>query len=117
MDRSYINSSDWIKIRKATKNLVNDDGEWFQYVPTVALNHEEMENIHKEYQKLNLMKNITGKDYPSGKYAQKKLEKNYLTIALNVLCSKNEYIYPPYISKRNSNHEKRIVLSMIYKEG
>ena len=55
MDQPHINSSDWIKIRKATKNLINDDGEWFQYVSTVALNHKEMENIHKEYQKLNLL--------------------------------------------------------------
>ena len=55
MDQSYINFSDCLKIRKATKNPVNDDGKWFQYVPTVALNHEEMENIHKEYQKLNFL--------------------------------------------------------------
>ena len=36
----------------------------------------------------------------------KKIEKNNLTIALNVLYAKIEKLYPAYVSKNNSNHEK-----------
>ena len=35
------------------------------------------------------------------------------TIALDVFCTKKEKIYPAYISKHNSNREKRIILLMI----
>ena len=42
--RSYIDSSDWIKSKKATINLINKkDNKCFQYAVTVALNHEETE--------------------------------------------------------------------------
>ena len=41
---SYIDSSDWIKIRKTTNNPINKNGKkCFQYAITVALNHEEIE--------------------------------------------------------------------------
>ena len=36
--------------------------------------------------------------------AKKKIEKNNSVIALNVLYSKNEKIYPAYVSKHNSNN-------------
>ena len=40
---SYINSPDWIKNRIATINLINKEyNKWFQYVVTVALNHEQI---------------------------------------------------------------------------
>ena len=36
------------------------DDTYFQYVATVALNHKEIGKVHKEYQKLSLLKtNIT----------------------------------------------------------
>ena len=42
--RSYIDSSDWIKNKKAAINLINKkDNKCFQYAVTVALNHEETE--------------------------------------------------------------------------
>ena len=42
--RSYIDSSDRIKSKKATINLINKkDNKCFQYAVTVALNHEETE--------------------------------------------------------------------------
>ena len=52
-------------------------------------------------------------NYPSEKDDWKKIEKNNLTITLNVLYAKNEKIYPAYVSKQNSNHEKQVVLLMI----
>ena len=39
----------------------------------------------------------------------KKIEKDFVTIALNVLYAKKENIYPAYVSKRNSNCEKQAV--------
>ena len=45
-DRSYIDSPDWIKNKKATKNSINKrDNKCFQNAATVALSHEEIENI------------------------------------------------------------------------
>ena len=39
---SYIDSTDWIKNKKATINPINQkDNKCFQYAVTVALNHEE----------------------------------------------------------------------------
>ena len=43
----------------------------------------------------------------------KNYQKNNVTIALTVLYTKKEKIYPAYISKHNSNHEKQVTLLMI----
>ena len=40
----------------------------------------------------------------------KKIEKNNVTNALNVLYARKEKIYP--FSKHNSNHEKQVILLM-----
>ena len=43
---SYIDSTDWIK--KVKSNLINkNDNKCLQYAVTVALNHEEIKNNHK----------------------------------------------------------------------
>ena len=39
---SYINSPDWRKKKKAKKDPKNKDDKCFQYVATMALNHEEI---------------------------------------------------------------------------
>ena len=41
------------------------------------------------------------------------MEKNNVTIALNVLYAKKEKIYPGYVSEHNLNREKQIILLMI----
>ena len=43
----------------------------------------------------------------------KKIEKNNVTIGLNVLYAKKEKIYAAYVSKHNSNREKQVILLMI----
>ena len=45
-----------------------------------------------------------------------KIEKNNLTIAVNVWYAEKEKIYPAYVSKNNSNHEKQVILLMIPNE-
>ena len=39
---SYIDSPKWLKNKKATINLKNNDDKCFQYAITVALNHEQI---------------------------------------------------------------------------
>ena len=46
----------------------------------------------------------------------KKIEKNNLKIALNVLYAKKEKIYTAYVSNQNSNREKQVILLTIKKQ-
>ena len=47
----------------------------------------------------------------------KRLRKNNSRIVLNIFCiKKKKEIYPAYISRHNSTHEKQIVLLMIPNE-
>ena len=41
---SYIDSSEWLKSKKATINPKNNDGNCFQYALTVALNHKQIKS-------------------------------------------------------------------------
>ena len=43
----------------------------------------------------------------------KKTEKNNPSVALNVLYGKKEKIYPAFVSKHNSNREKKVIILMI----
>ena len=43
---SYIDSSKWLKNKKATINPKNNDNKHFQYALTVALNYEQIKNNH-----------------------------------------------------------------------
>ena len=54
-----------------------------------------------------------GINFLSEKNDWKKTEKNSVTIALNVLYVKNEKIYLAYVSKNNSNREKKNILLII----
>ena len=51
--------------------------------------------------------NWEGKNYSSEKDGWEELETNNGIIALNVFYAKKEKIYPAYVSKHNSNLEKR----------
>ena len=42
--KSYIESPEWLKNESATINPKNDDDNCFQYVITVTLNHQNIEN-------------------------------------------------------------------------
>ena len=54
--------------------------------------------------------------YPSKIDNWKTLAKNNLTIALNISYVKEKEICPAYISKINSNYEKKILLMIPNKE-
>ena len=60
---SYIDSPDWVKNKKATRNLINKkDKNCFQYVVTVALNHEEIKNDVQRITKVKPFIHKTGKE-------------------------------------------------------
>ena len=50
---SYIESAKWIKDKKSTINPKNNDNKCFQYVVTVALNHDK---INKDPQRISKIK-------------------------------------------------------------
>ena len=58
---SYIDSSDWIKKKKATINLKSKDDKWFQYAVMVALNYAEIESHPERFSDIKKI-NITGKE-------------------------------------------------------
>ena len=91
---SYIDSLDWIKNKKTTINIINKkDKKCFQYTITVALNHEK---IAEHSQRISKIKPFINKynwkerNFLSEKDDWKKIEKNNVTIALNVLHAKKE---------------------------
>ena len=47
-DGSYIDSPEWLKNKKATINLKNNDNKFFQYAITASLNYEQIKNNWKE---------------------------------------------------------------------
>ena len=110
---SYIDSPDWIKYKKPITNLTNKkDKKCFHYAVTVVVND-------KDFWKNNKSPNLKNKykwqkiTFPSEKYRWKKFQKNNVTIALNVLYGKKQKIHPGYVSKFNSNHEEKFLVSMI----
>ena len=114
---SYIDSSDWIKIRKTTNNPINKNGnKCFQYAITVALNHEEIEKNPERIAKIKPFVdnyNWEGINYPSEKVDWEKFDKNNPTSALNILYAKKENLCPAYVLKHDSNREKLVFLLMI----
>ena len=98
------------KKQKIKINPINQkDNKCFQYAVTVTLIYEE---IKKDSQRITEIKPFINKcnweriNYSSEKDGWKKIEKNNVTIALNVLYTKKEKIYPGDISKNYSNREK-----------
>ena len=117
---SYIDFPDWIKNKRATLNpIYKKDNKFFQYAITVTLNHEE---IKKDLQRTTKIKpfinkyNWGGINFLSEKYDWKEFNKSNVAIAINLLHAKEGKIYPAYISKHNSNHEKQVTLLIIPNE-
>ena len=114
----YRDFPDWIKIKKATISIFNKKyNKCFEYTATVTLLYEE---IKKDPQRQTKIKpfidkyNWNGINYPSEKDGWKKIEKNNVTIVLLIVSyAKIEKIYHTYVSKRNPNREKQVILLMI----
>ena len=108
---SYIDSTVWIKKKKATINMKNADYKRVQYVATVAFNYEEIKwNPERFSNVISFINkyNQKGISYLSKTDDWKTLEKNNPTITLNILDTKEKTYRscPAYISKINSSCEK-----------
>ena len=86
---SYINSTKWLKNKKATINPKNDkDDKCFQYSLPVVLNYEK---IKKDPQRISKIKPFIDQynwkeiDFPSHGKDWKTFELNNKSIALNIL--------------------------------
>ena len=87
---SYIDSPEWIKTKKATINLKNNDNKGFQFVLAVALNYQNIENNLERLSKIKpfidqynwSVKEI---DFPSHEQNRKKFELSNKAMVLNML--------------------------------
>ena len=116
--RSYIDSPDWIKNKKATINPKKKDNECYKYAITTASNYSKINNHPEEISKLKpFIDNYNWKDteFPSYSKDWKKFEQNNQTIALNILFVpyNTKQIRPAYISKYNYKRDNQVNLLMI----
>ena len=91
--RSYIDSPDWMKNKKATINPKNNDGKCFQYAVTIALNHKSFKNNPKRISKIKPFTDKYNRKetiFPSHIKDWKKFESNNKSITPNVLCVEND---------------------------
>ena len=103
---SYIETPDLAK--KAAINQKNTDDKFFQYAATAALSYEVIGPHPERFSTIKTIKPYDGKERNSpSKIDSKIFEKNNPTIALNNLYIKKKEIFPAYISKINSNCEKK----------
>ena len=105
---SYIDSTKWLKNKKATINPRNKDGKCFQYALTVALSYEQIKDYPERISKIKPFidkYNRKGKeiDFPSHSKDWKKFESNNKSITLNILyvSHNTEKIRHAYKSKYN----------------
>ena len=96
--RSYIDSPKWLKNEKSTINPKNNDYKCFQYVVTLALNLDKINNHPERTSKIKPFieqYNWSNLDFPSISKDWKKFELNN-EIALNIL-------YVPHNTKKNTH--------------
>ena len=114
---SYIDSTQWLKNKKSTIDPKNNDDKCFQYVITLALNLNSIDN-HPE--RISKIKPFINKynwkyiDFPAMSKDWKKFESNN-EIALNILYvpHNTKKVNIAYQSKHNLIREKQVILLMI----
>ena len=116
-DGSYIDSPEWLKNKKRTINLTNNDDKYFQYALTAALNHKQIKSHPEIISKIKPFidqYNLKEIDFPSYKKDWKSFELNK-SIALNILFVpyNTEETRHAYKSKYNLKCENQVILLMI----
>ena len=114
---TYIDSPKWLKDKKSTINVKNNDDKCFQYAVTLALN---LDNIEKNPQRISKIKpfidqyNWKDIDFLPTNKDWRKLELNN-DIALNILYipHNTKKIQLAYRSKNNLICDKQVILLMI----
>ena len=87
-EKSCKKSPEWVIKKRAAINPENKDNKCFQYLITVALNHEKIENHPERIPNTETFisqYNWKGIDFLAGIKDWKKFERNNKTIALNIL--------------------------------
>ena len=115
---SHIEYAKWIKNKKSTINLKNNDSKCFQYALTVALNHDKINNDSQRASKIKPFinqYNWSDIDFPSKSKDWRKFELNNESVALNILYvpHKTRKICLAYKSKHNLTREKQVILLII----
>ena len=117
-NRSYIDSTEWLKNKKATINPKNNDDNCFQYALTVPLNHKQIKSHPEKISKIKPFidqYNWKERDFPSHSKDWKKFKQNNKTIALNILFVPHnaKKIRFAYKSKHKFKGENQVILLMI----
>ena len=117
-----MDSSSWIKNKRATINPKSADGKCFWDATVASLNHEKIPNHQERISNLEPFfdqYNWKGIKFPSHAKDWKKLEQNNETIALNILYvpHNTKQIRPAYISKCNHERDNQVILLMITDDG
>ena len=107
-----LDSLKWLKNKKSTINLKNNDNNCFQYTLTIPLNYQK---VKKDPQKLLKIKTFINQynwkeiDFPSERRGWKKFELNNKSISLNILFVpyNTEKVRPAYKSKYNFKRENQ----------
>ena len=113
-----LDSLKWLKNKKSTINLKNNDNNCFQYTLTIPLNYQK---VKKDPQKLLKIKPFINQynwkeiDFPSERRDWKKFELNNKSISLNILFVpyNTENIRLAYKSKYKFKRENQVILLMI----
>ena len=113
---SYIDSPQWLKNKKSTINVKNNDDKCFQYAATLALNLNSIDSHPERISKIKPFidqYNWKDIDFPAMSKDWKKFESNN-EIALNILYvpHNTKKINIAYKSKHNLTREKQIILLM-----
>ena len=109
-DGSNVDSLEWLKIKQATINPKNNDGDnCFQYALTVALNYQNIKNNPERISKIKPFidqYNFKEIDFLAHSKDWKKFELNNKKIALNIL-------FIPYNTEKKALHtNENIILSV-----
>ena len=113
-DKSYIDSSKWLKSKKAIINPKNDDDNCFQYALTVALNHEQIKTYPERI--LDIKSFIDQYNWNTIQYKSIQFESNNKSIVLNILYvpyNNTKEIRHAYKSKYNLKRQNQVILLMI----
>ena len=117
---SYIDSSDWIKNKQTTLNPINKKNGKFSIRCNSCIKSWRIEKKPEKITKINPLIDKyqwAGINFLSEHDCWNKVEKNNVTIALNVSYVKKEKRYPAYVSKHNSNRETQVILLLISNGG
>ena len=114
---SYIDSPKWLKDKKSTRNPKNNDHKCFQYVATLALNFDNIDDHPEKISKIRPFIdqcNWKDRDFPPTNKDWKKFELNN-KVALNILYipHNTKKIQLAYRSKYNLTYDKQMILLMI----